>query len=121
MIPAKFLFTKADLARHVLLMRLLQWQDQFNLHEKGMTPVDMCLLLLSLEAIENVCRQEKSNAQSGQRASNKGKNRNKQPGTDATIIVPKKSCIKKYCNLCKKHGGTHTTHNTRDCCKYEKD
>ena len=34
---------------------------------------------------------------------------------------PKKVCFKKSCELCKKHGGAHTTHATKDCCKYEKD
>ncbi len=34
---------------------------------------------------------------------------------------PRKSEFEKNCNLCKKHGGTHTTHTTRECCKYEKD
>jgi hypothetical protein len=48
-------FAKADLARHVLWMCPHWWQDQFNLHKKGMTPVDMCLVLLSLKAIELVC------------------------------------------------------------------
>jgi hypothetical protein len=57
-----------------------------------MTPVDMHLLLMSLKAIERVCMQEKSNAQSGKKASNKGEKANKQPGTDATIRVPKKAC-----------------------------
>jgi hypothetical protein len=42
-------FTKADLASHVLRMCPLTWQDQFNLHEKGMTPMDMYLLLTSLK------------------------------------------------------------------------
>ncbi len=27
----------------------------------------------------------------------------------------------KHCYLCKKHGGAHTTHNTGECHKYEKD
>jgi hypothetical protein len=27
----------------------------------------------------------------------------------------------KNCDLCKKHGGAHTTHTTRECCKYNKD
>jgi hypothetical protein len=27
----------------------------------------------------------------------------------------------KHCTLCKKHGGIHATHNTPDCCKYNKD
>ncbi len=35
-------FNKADLGSHILWMCTLQWQDQYNLHEKGMTPLDMC-------------------------------------------------------------------------------
>ncbi len=81
----------------------------------------MHLLLMSLEAIERECMQAKSNAQSGKKASNKGKKGNTQPGTDSTIRVPKKARTKKACNLRKKHGGVHTMHSTRDCCKHEKD
>ncbi len=29
--------------------------------------------------------------------------------------------FEKHCNLCKKHGGTHTTHNTHDCRRFDKD
>jgi hypothetical protein len=29
--------------------------------------------------------------------------------------------LEKSCELCKKHGGAHTTHATKDCRKYEKD
>jgi hypothetical protein len=57
--PVNVLFTKADLVSHVLWMCPLTWQDQFNLHEKGTTPVGMHLLLMFLEAIEwsvYVCR-----------------------------------------------------------------
>ena len=36
--------------------------------------------------------------------------------------IPKKVCkVAKHCALCKKHGGAHVTHNTSDCCKYDKD
>jgi hypothetical protein len=35
--------------------------------------------------------------------------------------VPKKVCFEKNCDLCKKHGGTYTMHNTRDCRRFEKD
>ncbi len=35
--------------------------------------------------------------------------------------VTKKFHFKKHCNFCKKHGGAHTTHATKECCKYEKD
>jgi hypothetical protein len=57
-------------------------------------------------------------------SSNKGKNGKKLPGTNSTVRVPKKVCFEKFekhCKLCKKHGGTHTMHNTRDCCRFEKD
>ena len=33
--------------------------------------------------------------------------------------VPKKARTEKLCDLCKKHGGAHTTHNTGDCKKYD--
>jgi hypothetical protein len=99
----------------------LTWKDLFNLHKKGMTPVDICLLLMSLEAVEHVCALEKSNTPSNKKASNKSKKRNKRPSTEAMARVLKKVCFEKYCNLCKKHGGAYTTHNTKDCCMYEKD
>jgi hypothetical protein len=89
-IPVNVPFTKADLASHVLRMCPLTWQDQSNLHEKGMTSMDMRLLCMSLEAIERVCTQEISNVQSSRKASKKGKKGNKQPGTESTIRVPKK-------------------------------
>jgi hypothetical protein len=57
-----------------------------------MTPLDMHLLLTSLEAIEHVCMQEKANAQSGKKASNKGKKSNKQPGTESRTRVLNKAC-----------------------------
>ncbi len=114
-------FTKADLASHVLQMCPHLWQDQFNLHKKGMTPMDKRLLLMSLKAIECICTQEWSNTQSNKKHSHKGKEGNKRPGTEYTGKIPKKACIEKHCNLCKKHGGTHTMHNTNDCCRYKKD
>jgi hypothetical protein len=111
-ILANVSFTKSELRNQVLQMCPLQWQDQYNLHKKGMMPLDMHLLLTSLEAIEHLCTQEKASAQS-EKASNKGKKSNKQPGTKPTVRVPKKACTEKYCILYKRHGGTHTMHNTR--------
>ncbi len=52
-------FTEAELGAHVLHMCPLPWQDQYNMNEKGMMPMDMCLLLTLLEAIEHVCTYEK--------------------------------------------------------------
>ena len=89
--------------------------------------MDMCLLLMSLEAIERICTYEKGksdNFEKPDKSSNKGEKGKKRPGTDSTVRVPKKvrfEKFEKHCKLCKKHGGAHTTHNTRDCRRYEKD
>jgi hypothetical protein len=120
-------FTEAELGAHVLHMCPLTWQDQYNLNKKGMMPMDMHLLLTSLEAIERICTYEKGqsdNFEKSNKSSNKGKKGKKCPGTNSTVRVPKKVCFEKFekhCKLCKKHGGAHTTHNTRDCCRYKKD
>ncbi len=92
--------------------------------KKGGTPVNMHLLLLSLEAIEHVCsqeRSEKSNVSSNKKTSHSEKKGTQQPGTDNSARVPKKACAKKHCNLCKKLGGAHRVHNTRDCRWFKKD
>ncbi len=101
--------------------------DQYNLNKKGMTPIDMRLLLTSLEEIEHVCTYEKGksdNCEESDKSSNKGEKGKKCPGTNSTGRVPKKVCFEKFdkhCELCKKHGGSHTMHNTRDYRRYEKD
>jgi hypothetical protein len=59
--------------------------------------------------------------ESSKKSSNKDKKVKKCPGTDSTARVPKKVCFEKHCNLCKKHGGAYTMHNTRDCHRFEKD
>jgi hypothetical protein len=91
------------------------------MNKKGMTPMDMRLLLTLLEAIECVCTYEKGKLESSEKSSHKGKKGKKCPGTEATVRVPKKVCFEKHCNLCKKYGGKYTMHNTRDCCRFEKD
>jgi hypothetical protein len=121
MIPANVSFTEADLASHVLRMCPHQWQDQYNLQEKGMTPMDMRTLLASLEAIECVCTHEKAPAPSGEKASQKSEAGAKRPNTGATLRVPKKVCFEKSCELCKKYVGMHTTQASKDCRKYKKD
>jgi hypothetical protein len=70
--------------------------------------------LVSLKAIECICTQEKYNAQSNEKASNKREKGKKRPGTESTTRVSKKVTFKKHCNLCEKHGGAYTTHNTNN-------
>ncbi len=36
------------------------------------------------------------------------------------VLVPKKVRFEKHCDLCKKHGGAHTTYNTHYCCRFKK-
>ncbi len=87
-------------------------------------PMDMRLLLTLLEAIECICTCEKGKLdtfEKSDKSSNKGEKGKKCPGTNSTVRVPKKVRFEKHCNLCKKRGGAHTMHNTRDCCRFEKD
>ncbi len=117
-------FTEAELGAHVLRMCSLQWQDHYNMNKRGMTPIDMHLLLTLLEAIEPVCTYEKGKLDTfkkSNKSSNKDKKGKKRPVTNSTVQVPKKVCFEEHCKLCKKHGGAHTTHNTRNCSRFEKD
>jgi hypothetical protein len=107
---------EADLASHVLQMCPHTWQDQFNLHDKGLNPMDMHLLLQHLEAIERVCTQERSNAQSTEKASMKNKKGNKRPGTESTYKIPKKF-VPRSIATCARNMGAHIPHNTQDCCR----
>jgi hypothetical protein len=123
--PENVPFMEAELGAHVLRMcPALQWQDQYNMNEKGMTPMDMCLLLTLLEAIERVCTYERGKSDTFEKSDkslNKDEKGKKHPDTDSLARVPKKVRFEKHCNLCKKHGGAHTMHNTRDCRRFEKD
>jgi hypothetical protein len=126
--PENVPFTEAELGAHVLHMCPLMWQDQYNLNKKkGMLPMDMRLLLTTLEAIERVCTYKKGksdNFEKLDKSSNKGEKGKKRPGTNSTGRVPKKVRLEKFekhCELCKKHGGAHTMHNTHDCHRFEKD
>jgi hypothetical protein len=122
--PENVPFTEAELGAHMLRMCPIQWQDQYDMNEKGMTPMDMRLLLTSLEAIKCICTYEKGETDSyekSEKSSNKGEKGKKRPGNNSMARVPKKVRFEKHCNLCKKHGGTHSAHNTRDCRRIEKD
>ncbi len=91
------------------------------MNKKGMTPMDMRLLLTLVKAIKCICTYEKGKSESSKKSSHKSEKGKKRPGTDSMVRVPKIIRFGKYCNLCKKHGGAYTTHNTRDCCRLEKE
>jgi hypothetical protein len=81
--------------------------------------MDMHSLQASLGAIECMCTPEKAHVQSGKKASHKNEARAKRPSTGATKQAHKKLCFEKICELCKKHGGAHTTQATKDCSRYK--
>jgi hypothetical protein len=122
--PKNVPFTEAELGDHLLRMCPVQWQDQYYINKKGMAPMDMHLLLTLLKAIKRICTYEKSKKNSyekSEKSSNKGEKGKKHPGINFLARVPKKVRFEKHCNLCKKHGGAHTMHNTCDCHRFEKD
>jgi hypothetical protein len=121
--PKNVPFTEAGLGAHVLRMCPLPWQDQYNMNKKGLMPMDMHSLLTLLEAIECICTHKKGNPdhEKSKKSLFKSKKGKKCPGISPMVQVPKKVCFEKSCNLCKKHGGAHTTHSTSECCKYKKD
>jgi hypothetical protein len=88
--PENILFMEAELGSHVLRMCPLQWQVQYNMNKKGMMPIDMRLLLTSLEAIKCVCTYEKSKSESSEKSSHKSKKEKKRPGTEAKSGCPRK-------------------------------
>jgi hypothetical protein len=61
------------------------------------------------------------NFEKSDKSSNKGEKGKKCPGTNSTVRVPMKVQFEKHCELCKRHGGAHTMHMTRDCHRFEKD
>jgi hypothetical protein len=109
----------ADLATHLLRMCPVKWQRQYDLMENS-TPVSTRALLMVLENIE-------SNVELDDRPSSKDKAK----GTDSKRKTEskdsrppkkaKKGWTEKHCSLCKKHGGVHTTHNTKECRRYNSD
>ncbi len=86
-----------------------------------MTPMDMRSLQASLEAIKRACTHEKIHTPSSKKAPHKNKAGTKRPSNGAMKQAHKKVHFEKSCELCKKHGGVHTMHATKDCRRYEKD
>jgi hypothetical protein len=117
-------FDEAELANLLLCMCPESWQNQYDLTQDSF-PQSVRKLLGVLENVEKVV--ENSNAketatkESAEKSAGK-RGKGKRRGTNSNDIrVPKKARVKKSCALCQKYGGTHTTHNTGECHKYDKD
>ncbi len=84
------------------------------MNKKGMMPMDMRSFLTSLEAIKRICTYKKGKLESSKKSSHKSEKGKKCPGTKSMARVLNKVHFEKNCNLCKKHGGAYTMHNTHD-------
>ena len=121
-------FNDAELANLLLQMCPESWQNQYDLTQETV-PQDLRKLLTVLENIEK-CKQSStvpmkpaatangSNGKSNGYAEKNGKRKGMSSLADR---IPKKGRTERHCALCQKYGGTHTTHNTEKCSKYEKD
>ncbi len=107
--PENVPFMEADLASHVLRMRPHQWQDQYNLQKKGMTPINMRTLLASLEAIERLCTHEKANVPSGEKASHKNEAGASGPVLELRCKFPRKSVLVTFSGCVRTSGRISTT------------
>ncbi len=92
----------------MLRMCPLAWQDQYNLNKKGMTPLDMPMLLTSLEAIERVCTHEKGKQEEkAEKASFNGKKGKKGQVLILRPAFPRKSILPKIATSARSMGA-HT-------------
>jgi protein involved in ribonucleotide reduction len=112
-------FIDVDLASHILRMVPRNWQDQYKL--TGATvPQSVCKLLKVLDCIEKAFPTDKEH--NGTQANVNGGGSSKKKMVSFSDQIPKKRRIDaKHCILCKKHGGTHNTHNTTKCRRNEND
>jgi hypothetical protein len=118
-------FNKADLAGIVLNLVPSSWVNQYNMTH-SMLPKNPRALLNNLEAIEQVM-DKKHNASLKAKAKEanttyaaaKGSSK-KHPasGSSGGLQVPKKARPSKFCQHCKVKGGSHLTHKTKECHRY---
>jgi hypothetical protein len=118
-------FDKADLAGIVLKAVPTSWVNQYNLTHLTL-PKSPRLLLPDLENIKRVMNKKhaestKARAKDGTALAGAKSNPKKRASTGSSERVPKKACSAKFYQHCKNNGGPYTSHNTKECCKYDKD
>ena len=88
-------------------------------------PLSVRKLLGALENVEKVVANSNAKKKAAKESAEKSagkRGKGKRRGTNSNDIqVPKKARVEKSCVLCQKYGGAHTTHNTGECRKYDKD
>jgi hypothetical protein len=119
-----FPFDKADLAGIVLKAVPTSWVNQYNLTHLTL-PKSPRLLLSDLENIECVINKKhaesaKARGKDGAASAGAKFSPKKKASTGSSKQVPKKACSAKFCQHCKNNGRPYTSHNTKECRKYDK-
>jgi hypothetical protein len=119
------LFDEADLARIVLNSVPVSWLNQYNMTHQTL-PSGTRALLQDLEPIKRVM-DEKHKASHKAKAKDpsasaiaKGCSKKRFGSRNPNEQVPKKAKPSKFCQHCKAKGRPHLTHNTKECCRYDR-
>ena len=118
-------FNEADLAGIVLKAVPTSWVNQYNLTHLT-HPKSPRLLLSDLENIKRVMNKKraesaKARGRDGTASAGSKSNPKKRACMGSTKQVPKQARSAKFCQHCKNNGGPYTSHNTKECRKYNKD
>jgi hypothetical protein len=118
-------FEAADLASIILAALPLLWQNQYNLTHSTV-PESPRVLTPELENIERVMLEQsvdrhKSKERAATVTPTKGKPGKGSSKGGSSKSAPKKAKTEKFCQRCKTHGGSYTSHNTSECRRYDKD
>jgi hypothetical protein len=120
-------FNNATLAEIILATCHINWRNLYELNHKNV-PESTRSMLHDLETIEKVFveknnKKAKASVAKAGTAPQKGasipRKKGKRGGSGGP--APKKAHIAKYCKWCKAVDGPYQTHNTRDCCRFDKD
>ena len=112
-------YDEAELAQAILRMCPTKWQDHFNLTQ-GIIPQSLRHTIETLKNIEQFQESSKPPAKPNGDGK-KGSDGKRKVNFQDKKVPRKKSRTGKFCDLCKKHGGAHMSHNTADCKRYSKD
>jgi hypothetical protein len=119
-------FTEATHASLILSHLSVAWRNQYNLTQKTVpkSPRTMLLDLKNIEKMQVEKYNEKAKTSKAKAASAAAelrvpKKRVHAGGADKG--APKKGRTAKYCKWCTAANGSFTTHDTAECCRFEKD
>ncbi len=118
-------FNEADLAGIVLKAVPTSWVSQYSLTHSTL-PKSPRLLLPDLENIKRMMNEKcaesaKARGKDGTALAGAKSSPKKRASMGSSERVPKKARSAKFCQHCKNNGKPYTSHNTKECCKYDKD